>query len=247
MEANRYTLSGKKCVASLLTISLVALLEPRPARAGGVFLGATEITQLLNHAELVSQYLQQVQQYQTQLQQWQNEIKQAAMLPQQTFSQVEAQLVGLQSVVQGGNALSYAMANMDSQFTSRFASLGYQPGTSYAQRYATWSKTAMDTTQKTLDAAHYQNQQVATQAALLQQLQQDAKSADGQEKAIQTGNEIAAEEANQLLQLRELMMADIQSKAAFQAKQIAEEDEQKRSAGFYNSVDLFDGQYARHP
>lgn len=236
-------MAARKTVASMLVLSLVALLEPQPAKAGGVFLGATEITQLLNHAELINSYLQAIQAYQTQLNQWQNEIKQAALLPQQTFSQVESNLVGLQGVVQGGNALSYAMANLDSQFTSRFSSLGYQPGTSYAQRYATWSKTAMDTTQKTLDAAGYQNTSVSSQAALLQRLQQDAQSADGQQKAIQVGNEIAAEQANQLLQLRELMMADIQSKAAFQAKQLAQEDEEKRSSGFYNTVDLTDGHY----
>jgi P-type conjugative transfer protein TrbJ len=77
----------------------------------------------------------------------------------------------------------------------------------------------------------------------LQRLQQDAQSADGQQKAIQVGNEIAAEQVSQLIQLRELMMADIQSKAAFQAKQIADEDEAKRAAGFFSSTDKTDGHY----
>lgn len=233
---------ARKAIAVMLVFSSVSLLTPREAHAGGL-LEATLPEQLVQEVTAGEQLAQAAQQYATQLEQWQNETKQAAMLPQTTFSQVQTQLLGLQNVVQGGNALSYAMANLDSQFTARFAALGYQPTTSFAARYAQWSQTAMATTQKTLDAAGYQNSQVQSQAALLQQLQQDAKTADGQDKAIQTGNEIAAEEVNQLLQLRELMMADIQSKAAFQAKQIAEDDEQKRSVGFYNTVDKTDGSY----
>ncbi len=230
---------GKRMIASVVMFGTLAATTPRPARAGGLVLGATEITQLVNMAQLINSYAQQIQQYQTQLSQWQNEIKQAAMLPQQTFSQVSNTLVGMQGVVQGGNSLSYAMGNLDSQFTSKFATLGYAPQTSFAQRYATWSKTSMDTTQKTLDAAGYQNQTTTTQAALIAQLQNDAKTADGQQKAIQTGNEIAAEEASQLLQLRQLMMADMQSKAAFQAQQIAERDEANRANGFFTSADPY--------
>lgn len=233
----------RKIVSSFLLLSSVVFVTPSPARAGGL-LEATLPEQLIQEVTLSEQLARAAEQYETQLQQWRNEIQQARMLPQTTFSRVESQLLGLQNVVQGGNALSYAMANLDSQFTARFASAGYAPTTSFASRYAEWSKTAMATTEKTLDAAGYQNSQVQSQAALLQQLQSQASSSEGQNEAIQTGNEIAAEEVNQLLQLRELMMADIQSKAAFQAKQIAEDDEAKRSAGFFNNIDAYPGDYS---
>jgi len=39
-------------------------------------------------------------------------------------------------------------------------------------------------------------------------------------QALQIGNQIAAEEVSELVELRQLMMADMQSKAAYQSAQI---------------------------
>ena len=44
--------------------------------------------------------------------------------------------------------------------------------------------------------------------------------ANGRMQAIEVGNEIAENQAEQLMKLRQLMMADMQSKAAFQSAQI---------------------------
>ncbi|MFT4114454.1 P-type conjugative transfer protein TrbJ [Silvibacterium sp.] len=227
-----------KVIAPAVIVLLLTSTTVPPARAGGL-LEATLPEQLVQEVTLAEQLTQAAQQYQTQLQQWENEIKQGQLLSAQSFSQVQSQLTGIQGVVQGGNALSYAMANYDSQFTARFASLGYEPATSYASRYAQWSQTSMANTQKMLDAAGYQNEQVTSQAALIAKLQSDSQTAQGQNQAIQVGNEIAAEEVNQLLQLRELMMADMQSKASFQAQQIAQTDEQNRALGFFQGTQLY--------
>jgi type IV secretion system protein TrbJ len=234
----------KRAVSAVTIAALLCMGAPQPAHASA-FVGATEITQLLNHVELVSQYIQQVQQYATQLQQYQNQLKMMTTVPTQLFSKITNTLTGLQNVVQGGNALSYAMANMDSQFTSKFASLGFSPTTSYASRYAMWSKTSLDTTQKALDMAHLQNSNLQTEAQLISMLQTQSKSSDATVSTVQVGNQIAAEQLNQLMELRQLMMADMSQKAAFQAQQIANQDEEKRSAGFYNSTNLYNGDYTQ--
>jgi P-type conjugative transfer protein TrbJ len=233
---------AKRAIATMTTVAMLAMTTPQPAQAGGVFLGATEITQLLNHAELISQYAQQIQQYQTQLNQYENEIKMAQNIGPQFFTSVSNSLVGLQSVVQGGQALSYAMANLDSQFTSKFATLGYQGGlngTSFASRYASWANTSMQTIQKTLDAAHLQNSNLSTESALVTKLQTMSQSTSGTLQALQAGNQIAAEEVNQLMELRQLMMADMQSKAAFQASQISQQNEANKAVGFFQSADIY--------
>ena len=46
----------RKCVIVLTTLFALAVDSPRPAEAGAF---ATEFTQLLNHAQLVLQYIQE--------------------------------------------------------------------------------------------------------------------------------------------------------------------------------------------
>ena len=232
----------KKLTAGVALNSLLTLSAPLPARAGGLspYPLASEFTQLLNNVQLVLQYSQQVQQYLTQGEQYERQIKDGTIVGAQLFGPIRADLLGLQQIVQRGNSLSYAMGNLDSQFTSKFASVGYAPTTNYASRYAEWSNTSMDSTRSALEAAGVQSDQLSTEQDLLEQLQSMSAGTDGQLKAIQTGNQVAAMEVQQLMKLRQLMMADMQSKAAFQAQQIAQTDEQQRALGFFKGPKLYD-------
>ncbi len=228
----------RKVSAGVAMCGLLTLGAPPPARAGGLspYPLASEFTQLLNNIQLVLQYSQQVEQYYTQLNQYERQIKDGTIIGRQFFGPIRSDLLGLQSVVQRGNSLSYAMGNLDSQFTSKFASVGYAPTTNYASRYAQWSKTSMNTTQATLDAAGLQNAQIDDEEDLVEQLQDMSQSSDGQLKAIQVGSQIAAMQVQQLMKLRQLMMADMQSKASFQAQQISQSDEQQRALGFFSTT-----------
>lgn len=142
-------------------------------------MGATEITQLMNHSELVSQLVKLSNNFKSSSNNGRTRKSRLKRCRNKSFSKVQTKLLGLQKVVQGANALSYAMANLDSQFAARFSMLGYASHTSYAERYAKWSKTAMDTTRKTLEAASYQNNSVEKETVLARQLQRDARTADG--------------------------------------------------------------------
>jgi len=231
----------KKLTAGVAMAGLLTLTAPPPAGAGGLspYPVASEFTQLMNNIQLIAQYITLGQQYLRQGQQYVQQVKDGTVVGTQFFGPIRADLVGLQQVVQKGNSLSYAMGNLDSQFTTKFAALGYAPQTSYASRYADWSKTSMDSTQSALDAAGMQSSQMATEEDLVEQLQDMSSSTDGQLKAIQTGNQVAAMEVQQLMKLRQLMMADMQSKAAFQAQQIAQSDEQQRALGFFQNTKLY--------
>ena len=231
----------KKLTAGTALAGLLTLSAPPPARAGGLspYPVASEYTQVINMVQLIGQYAQQVAAVKKQLDQYAQQIKDGTIVGTQFFGPIRSDLVGLQQVVQQGNSLSYAMGNLDSQFSSKFARLGYAPQTSYASRYADWSKTSMDSTRSALDAAGMQSGQMTTEEDLIEQLQDMSSSTDGQLKAIQTGNQIAAMEAQQLMKLRQLMMADMQSKAAFQAQQISQTDEQQRALGFFQNPKLY--------
>ena len=53
---------------------------------------------------------------------------------------------------------------------------------------------------------------------LLKTLQSQSTTAVGRMQALEVGNQIAENQAEQLMKLRQLMMADMQSKAAFQSR-----------------------------
>lgn len=229
-----------KFCAAVSTAAGLFLASAAISRGGGIvpYPPASEITQLLNHAQLLAQYLRQAQQYQTQIQQWNNEIKQAQMVPTQLFGPIKQDLMGLQSVVQGGQALSYAMANFDSMFKQQYSgyTANYSPRTNFTKQYANWAQSALDSTRKALGAANLQNQQFGTDTALSTYLDQQSKSTTGMLQALQVGNQIASQQVKELMKLRELMMADMQEKGAYQAHEVSQ---RFNDANSYESQMLF--------
>ena len=214
----------KRRLAILLAISAVLVtVVPNQVEAGGVF--ATEFTQLLNHVELLHQYLQQVRMVENDLLRYSLMLKNSQALPAQIFGPVSRDLQQLAQVVQGGHALAYSMANLDAQFRSRFPGYAYAwtPNAFYSN-YAQWSDASLDTTYSTLAGVGLQSQQLQDEQTILEALRQQAQNPVGQMDAIQVGTEISEQEVEQLMKLRELMMLDLQSKQAYQAAQIQKED-----------------------
>ena len=64
-----------------------------------------------------------------------------------------------------------------------------------------------------------QANQLENEETVLQGLREMAVTADGRMQAIQVTNQIAEQNVQQLMKLRQLMMADISAKAAWQAEQ----------------------------
>ena len=138
------------------------------------------------------------------------------------------------SIVQGGQALSYSLANLDSQFKARFPGYGYTgtgllhpvsklvPNLSgYDTRGPARRRTAGATTSER-----------AVRATSLRSM---AQTTDGRLEALQVMGQISEQQVQQLMKLRELMMADMSSKQSYQAaiiqKQAASEAATER---FFN-------------
>ncbi len=112
----------KQLIASVVSLSLVtssALVSP-VAHASGAVAGATEITQLLNNAELVTQVAQQAQQLATQLQQYQTMLTNLQNIPNQIWGPIQQDLMALQQVAAQGQALSFAASNVVQQFENTY-------------------------------------------------------------------------------------------------------------------------------
>jgi P-type conjugative transfer protein TrbJ len=221
---------------ALVLIAYLLLTGVLPARAGVLANISTETTQLLNYAQLLAQYIRQGQQLTQEILQLQEMVRNGRPLPSQVFGSVIADLNQLGAIVQGGRALAYSMANLDAEFRTRFPGYGYTAG-AYYRDYRVWSQTTLDTTLSTLRSAGLQGQQLQSEQSVLAALRDMATSADGRMQAIEVGNLISEQTVEQLMKLRQLMLADIQSKQAFQAAQIQKEAQNHAAAEqFFNYV-----------
>lgn len=209
----------------------VAIISMSPMHfaiaGGGITGGALEVTQIANNVELVAQYAKQIEQYATQLQQWKDQLTQALNIPNQIWSAVQQDIMGVVNVVKQGKALAFSLSNIGDVFKAKFP--GYKPTTDFVTEYKKWSETLRDTIKGTLEAAQLQSQQFSTEEGVLQQLRSMSQSNQGRMQALQTGNQIAVEMVAQMQKLRALSLSQMQAQNAFMAKETQEKDTARAS------------------
>ncbi len=121
-------------------------------------------------------------------------------------------------------ALAYQAADIDSLFRQRFP--GYRPVTDWAQEYELWTQTTLDTLRGTLNAAGVHAANFATEQARIQALQAMSDSAAGRMQALQVGTMMAAEQLQQLVQLRQVILAQMNAQNVYMANQTNKDAQQ---------------------
>jgi P-type conjugative transfer protein TrbJ len=212
----------KRVVVFVVAFSMLFAGAPTPSDAGVIAGVATEWTQILNHVQLIQSYVRQGLQLANELKHYQLALKESLIQPNQVFGVIQQDLGQLAQLVQGGRALAYSMANLDAQFRNTFTGYGFRTQ-GYYQDYQKWSQTSLDTTLNSLKAAGFHGQQLQTQQGILAALRAQSTGAAGEVQAIEVGNQIAEQQVEQLMALRQLMLVDLQSKQAYQAEQIQKE------------------------
>lgn len=199
---------GALALGAFLTVHNAPRLE------AGAF--ATEFTQLLNHGQLIMQYIRQGEQLANEIKMYEDMLRNVKPVSGQVYGPIMADINFLSSIVQGGMALAYSMANLDAQFRTRYP--GYaSPPNAYYRDYKVWSQTTLDTTLGALRAAGLQGQQLQSEQAVLNSLRAMAQASDGRMQALQVLGQISEQQVQQLMKLRALMLADLSSKQAYQA------------------------------
>jgi P-type conjugative transfer protein TrbJ len=211
----------------LLLLLLLLCSPPRPALAGPY---ATEVTQILNHVQLVLSYAVQANQLATQIKLLADAIKNTVHNPHQVFWNIQADLNALAGVVQGGRSLAYSLGNLDALWHQTYPGYGGYAPTGYYNRYQAWAQTTLDTTIGAMRAAGLQGQQLNGEVSLIQNLEGQSQSADGRLLALNVATQMADQEAQQMQKLREIMLADMQSKAAFYGTVIQQQADQTAAA-----------------
>lgn len=184
--------------------------------------GSTEVTQILNNVELLQQSAQMYQQVQNTIQQvtmMQAQLKNLIQAPQMVWGQVQADLQQLTQLVAQGQALGYALGNIDQTFASQFkgytASLKQNFGTQSKQ----WTQTSLDSLKAALNTAGMQSSQFASEQAAMDSIQNISAGSPGALQAAQAGVMVASQQVQQLQKLRQLFMAQMQAQNAYLAKQ----------------------------
>ena len=212
----------KKVIVFAVAVSMLFVGTPTQTDAGVVAGLATEWTQILNHVQLIQSYIRQGLQLENELQRYELALKQSLVQPNQVFGPIQQDLGQLAQLVQGGRALAYSMANLDAQFRNTFTGYSFRTHGYYLD-YQKWSQTSLDTTLNSLKAGGFQGQQLQSQQSILAALRAQSTGAGGEVQALEVGNQIAEQQVEQLMALRQLMLVDLESKQAYQAEQIQKE------------------------
>jgi P-type conjugative transfer protein TrbJ len=219
----------RKSVVALMMLFVVSTESPQRAEAGAF---ATEITQVLNHAQLVLAYIREGLQLETEIAMLANMLRNTKNLSPQTFGQIQADINALAQIVQGGQALAYSLGNLDQLFRTTFPGYGRTPTVYYAN-YQRWSQTTLDTTMGALRAAGLQSRQMQSEQTVIKSLESMSQTADGQMQALNVLGQISDQQVQQLMKLRELMMADMSSKQAYQAAIIQQQAANEAAAQWF--------------
>lgn len=215
----------------LLLLLLTFCSAPGPALAGPF---ATELTQILNHVELVLSYAAQAEQLATQIKILVDAVKNSVRNPNQLFWNIQSDLNALGGIVQGGRSLAYSLGNLDALWQQTYPGYGGYARAGYYNRYQVWSQTTLDTVAGAMRAARLQGQQLNGEVSLITSLEGQSQSADGRLLALNVLTQMADQQAQQMQKLRELMLADMQSKASYYSTVIQQQaDRTAASQAFF--------------
>ncbi|EMX5477153.1 P-type conjugative transfer protein TrbJ [Alcaligenaceae bacterium] len=230
-------LAAKSAVAVALATGFITTTIT-PVQAGiPVIDGGNLVQNIMSAMEAVAQTAKQIEQYQTQLQQYENQLQNTMAPAAYIWDQAQATIGKL---IEAQNTLAYyqnQLGSLDS-YLGKFQDVAYYrsspcfngsggctPAEKAAmeenRRLASESqKVANDALFKTLEN---QEKALRNDARNLERLQGAAQGAQGQLQAIGYANQLASQQANQLLQIRSLLMAQ---QTAVGAKMQADADRQ---------------------
>lgn len=197
---------------------------------------------MVSAAENVAQTLKQIEQYKTQLKQYENMLQNTAAPAAYIWDQAATTMNRLRGAIDTLNYYKSTLGGIDSYLAKFKDTAAYRnspcfsnTGCSTAEWAALQSsqtlgsesqKKATDALFKGLDQQH---DAMEADARQLQRLQAGAQGADGQMQAIGFANQLASEQANQLLQIRALLMAQ-QNVIATRNQAVANSEAQQQAA-----------------
>jgi len=213
-------------LAAALTFGVYAV-APSPAHAVAVWCKncSTFYQQKMEYAKAVETALNTARQLQQQIKMYNDMVKQGLPLPNSMLNSITSDLRQLQAIYENTRALAHSMSNLDQQFRDQFKgyddylkSIG-QGTNNMPDRYKKWAASSFDNARTAMLAVGMNVSTFEAEDALLRILVQRSQTAQGRMQAIQAGNEIAAQQVQQLQKLREMIAASVTLQSNYIAQQ----------------------------
>ena len=233
----------KNLAAKVALVVAMTTSTLQPVQAGIPVIDGANLTQSIMPAlESVAQTAKQIQQYQTQLQQYQNMLQNTMAPASYIWDQVQSTINNLNEAT---NTLDYYKNQLGSldAYLGKFQDVAYYRSSpcfsSTGCSDAEWAaldenrRLASESQKKANDAIfkglEQQLDNLKADARQLNRLQSGAQSADGQLAAIGYANQLASNQAHQLLQIRSLLIAQ-QNAVATRMQAQADKEAQQQAA-----------------
>lgn len=223
-----------------MAIVVVPIAAPVEAQLAVVDVASVKQT-TTTAVQSVAAVAKQVQQYQTQLQQYQNMLQNTLAPTAYVWNQAQSTIDGLQQTANSLSSLTRQTGGIDAYLNKFkdpnayksspcFTSAGCSPAqlaAIKAQQSAN-QQILMASNDDTLRGISQQQTQIKSEAANLEQMQRNAQGATGQAQALGYANQFAANQANQLIAIRQQLMA--QQAATLAVQQAAADEKALRAA-----------------
>ena len=192
---------------------ITGLLVGGVIAGGGMSGGALESTQLMNHAELITQVSQLAEQINNQIQMIQDMITNTLTLPKRLIGSVMGtvnKVMGAYNQIQG---VLGRLSNLDEEFYNLFYS-SLQEGLAgadsewlknYSEEYYELSKGMEKQAKKTLESLKISAEDINDSSKLLEDLANNASSASGRNAIMQASNELLGFMGGELIKVRTLL------------------------------------------
>ncbi|MBP9900711.1 MAG: P-type conjugative transfer protein TrbJ [Verrucomicrobia bacterium] len=240
-----------KFLAAKTALVVALSAGPLTAHAGIPVIDGANLSQTIMTAiESVAQTLKQIEQYSTQLQQYENQLQNTVAPAAYIWDRAQSTINGLMSAVDTLNYYKTQLGSVDA-YLGKFQDVAYYRGSPCfsntgctAAEWAAMSENrrmASESQKKANDALFRgldkQQDGLKADARTLEQLQSSAQSASGQMQALGYANQLASQQANQLLQIRALLIAQqnavatrMQAEADKEAQTIAADEQFRRGS-----------------
>lgn len=195
---------------------------------------STNVQQAMQYAKDIETALNTAQQLQTQIQQYENMVKQGMALPESLYQSITGDLQRVADVYTNTKTLGRNISDLDQRFREQFKdydtwlkSAGESDGGNISERQRKWSEQGFDNATTAMRAAGMNVGAFEQEDRALNRVVQQSQNATGRLQAIQAGNEIAAQNVQQLQKLRDLTATQI----TLQSNYLASQTEKEASSG----------------
>jgi P-type conjugative transfer protein TrbJ len=217
----------------LLALCLISGLLVKSVNAGGGLSGgATEATQLSNHAELITQVSQLAESLQHEITMIMDMVQNTLALPQRLVGQVTGMIQSVMNTYNKVQGILNRLSNIDDEFRNKFFSALNSVNTgeasmwvkNYAKEYFTLSEAIEEEAKKTLESLQVSADDITNSSGLLEKLSSNASSATGRNSILQAGNELLGFMGGELLKTRTLLVEQTKTYLDYAERERSKED-----------------------